>query len=233
MISRLKCKPIQQLLHHTNQVYPHSEYIGYDRYPEQSELVGTTVTLRYNDHNKIDQSFEPMKLVSWGRPYDDVIDQPRTDDNPDFYDADIAITKDFIILRYDIVAPYVFIAVRTDYALILVGSTLDDQYTKINIPYTEQNVPYIGLECTVKFSLLEDQDRKGYIVRADEGEPFYSVICINVDGKNRYILGDECMGLIPMNKDGGIDLPKIIMKPDERYYIDLIKPIITGENHDN
>lgn len=192
------------LLHHktkhTNIEMPGCKYIAANVFPEQiSELINTEITLKYRNHNIIDNYNEP----SSGRPSDDSpwVSKPNT--GPEYSGDPSDVYEDkFIVLRADSTEPYRLIARSLDYKMILINSTeIDDsgeyKFKTIISEYPVQDNTYFGLE--IQDQYVGEIDELGAVtLRVDAGEPTYSVLVefLGSTGIIRFVLGDEVFSKI-------------------------------------
>lgn len=164
----------EKLLHlhtrHTNLYTPYSDYVGYDKFPEQNkDLIGEIITIRY--HN-IDYYHSGSSTYY--------------EDNHDEY----IFKSDCKVLRCDNVEPFKMILVSLDYRHIFV--TDSRKYDTIVAQYPVQLTEYIGINVKDRYAATST-DIDAVTLRVDEGEPCYSVIMEYVEeNKVRFVLGDEC-----------------------------------------
>lgn len=201
---------LHMLTKHTNLEVPFSDYVKSDSFPEQiSELLNTTVTLKYRNHylTNLDLTTRAATIIKDGklvssRPRDD--DQQLEDRVPSVYEEEeqpFDYEGDFIVLRADASEPYRMIAISTDYTKIVINSTrlVDNQYefrTKVS-EYPVQMNEYIGLQCYDQYA-GEINELKAAVFRVDSTEPCYSILMEVLGSTNvvRFILGDEAMSIL-------------------------------------
>lgn len=160
---------------HTNMMIPFSEYIGIDKYPEQADDIGTIIRMKYRDNSKID--YNEYK-------------------NADLYDPHDVFEKHFMIVRHDKDKPGRFIAISTDYSIILIKTR--DNYPEdkeIILRYPIQCTNIIGLEVQDQYVGIQSTV-SATILRADTTEPCFVLLVEEIGGRIRFILGDECMSKI-------------------------------------
>lgn len=202
---------------HSNLMIPLSEYVTAFKYPTQNEqLINTTVTLKYRDRYISDK--DSYHVPSSGRPKDDAPFKKPGDMKGE---EDIIFTGKFKILRADTSAPFIFIAVSTDYKHIVTGKTDENGILAHVYPVAMfQMSEYIGL-CVIDmyFGALELTD--AVILAVDNGEPCNAVIMEYIDkDKNqvRFVLGDECFSVIKGYIDKSFKLQKLESLDDLRNY---------------
>ena len=202
------------LTKHTNLQVPFSDYVKSDKFPTQiSELLNTEVNIKYRNYYETDLETETRAAVIIrngekvsSRPSDDT--QQLEDREHWLYEKEekpFYYEEPFIVLRADAEKPFRLIAVSKDYSKIIVNSTevIDGNYlflTKVS-EYPIQMNEYIGLQCEDQYA-GDIVSLKSVTLRVDKCEPCYSVLMEYVDdNKVRFILGDEVMSKIIMNKD--------------------------------
>ena len=182
---------------HTNLMVPFSKYITATEFPEQNtELLNTIVSLNYRNMYVVNKD----ELTG-----------------PEIYEEENGVhTADFLVLRCDIVEPFVMIGVTPDCSLFLV--TDSRKYSEIITIYPKQLNEYIGL-------LMHDQypgiipEIKAVTLRVDNGEPCYTILMEFLeDNQVRFLLGDECftklidwydpLGLNDWNGKDAVDHPE-------------------------
>lgn len=183
-----------KIMKYSNLMEPHSDYVSEKIYPDQNtQLLNTTVTLKYRDRHIADHESVNIEPVS--RPSDDVsfrpVDIKEGDDN-------IVFTGEFIVLRADITPPHKCILLSTDYKIMLVGSMnketgeIDDSIYPI---YTMQDNTMIGVTLrSMYFGALEFYN--AVVLSADNTEPCHAVIMeyLDEDKKNvRFIITGESL----------------------------------------
>ena len=202
------------LTKHTNLQVPFSDYVKSDKFPTQiSELLNTEVNIKYRNYYETDLETGTRAAVIIrngekvsSRPSDD--SQQLEDREPLSYEKEekpFYYEEPFIVLRADAEKPFRLIAVSKDYSKIIVNSTevIDGNYlflTKVS-EYPIQMNEYIGLQCDDQYA-GDIVSLKSVTLRVDKCEPCYSVLMEYVDDNQvRFILGDEAMSKIIMNKD--------------------------------
>ena len=202
------------LTKHTNLQVPFSDYVKSNKFPAQiSELLNTEVNIKYRNYYKTDLEVETRAAVIIrngekvsSRPSDD--SQQLEDREPLSYEKEekpFYYEEPFIVLRADAEKPFRLIAVSKDYSKIIVNSTevIDGNYlflTKVS-EYPIQMNEYIGLQCEDQYA-GDIVSLKSVTLRVDKCEPCYSVLMEYIgDNKVRFILGDEVMSKIIINKD--------------------------------
>lgn len=200
----------EKLLHkvtkHTNLMIPHSDYITATEFPEQiSELLNTTISLYYRDHRYTDNEILRKEATKYykgeeisSRPSDDTEFVPRPYGPEDIEQPNDLFFKEFIVLRADTTAPYRFIAVSTDYNVMIISSTeiepVTQRYKFLDIVpvYPTQMNEYIGLAVYNKYP-GEIPEIPAVTLRVDATEPCYSVLMeiLGSTGTVRFLLGDE------------------------------------------
>ena len=202
------------LTKHTNFQVPFSDYVKSDKFPTQiSELLNTEVNIKYRNYYETDleTGIRAAVIIRNGekvssRPSDDIQQLEdrealsyEKEEKPFYYE------EPFIVLRADAEKPFRLIAVSKDYSKIIVNSTevIDGNYlflTKVS-EYPIQMNEYIGLQCEDQYA-GDIASLKSVTLRVDKCEPCYSVLMEYIGGnKVRFILGDEAMSKIIMNKD--------------------------------
>lgn len=190
---------LHKLSRHSNREVPWSNgIITPTVFPVQiTSLVGTTVSLRYRDHNKLNTS-DFRRIRTANRPNDDTDFIPAST-GPEDYDYDIndILTANFKILRADNAEPYVFIGVSEDYTAIIVSSTKQvngDYIFRTQVEeYPGQINELVGISVHDQYVGTTSEVTNAVTLRVDSGEPCHSVIMEKVNNKCRFILGQEAM----------------------------------------
>lgn len=196
MINQLYDIHLHRLSRHTNMMMPYCKYISADKFPDQiSELLNTEVTLKYRNHNWIDN----VNIESTSRPSDDYPWTPKGEDSPEFSGDQHDVYEDkFVVLRADATPPYRLIARSRDYKIILINSTDIDEGTgeykfrSYVSEYAVQNYQLYYLDISDQYA-GEISELKAVTLRVDAGEPTYSVLVeyLGNTGYIRFVLGDE------------------------------------------
>lgn len=199
------------LIKHTNNTTNEPSYIDNDKFPEQLDLVGSKVKLKYKTHFEVDQKLarvEPFIIDKttgdkiYSRPKDDlpIFDKSTfEEEHPEDFDPKEIFEEEFTILRADKSYPYVLIGINDDKSILIVNSTKGtaegyEFETNITV-YPVQYSQTIGeeLQSYYRFANIK---RKVLILRCDNSEPLESV-CIEYlnedETEYRFITGYEAM----------------------------------------
>jgi hypothetical protein len=169
MVQQEKDKLLHLHTRHTNLSIPYSDYVGYDKFPEQNkDILGKQVQIKY-----------------WNIDYYHGSSTDYEDNHKEYI-----FIAECLVLRCDNVKPFKMILVSLDYRHIFV--TDSRKYDTIVTQYPVQLTEYIGVNVKDQYvATLTDID--AVTLRVDEGEPCYSVIMEYIEGdKVRFVLGDEC-----------------------------------------
>lgn len=194
----------------TNTTLPHSDIIDRETYPQQiNGLPGSTVSVKVNTHYKcnIESALEePASIEKDGevislRPEDDLQFLTKRElTGPDFVDIKDYWEEEFLVLRADLVEPYVFIGISTNYSTVIVGSTkMNDQYHYDFLDnvytYPVQANEYFNLVMLTHYmndQFIDDFYYDAIALRVDSTDPALAVIMEYIDDDNvRFILTDE------------------------------------------
>lgn len=194
----------------TNTLFPHSDYVNHDSYPEQeAHLIGEIVELKFYSEYRCNIAKAlgkaAVKIIDGEkvslRPQDDVqFMEDRTITGPDEVDAKDYWTKECLVLRADKGEPYVFIAVTTDYSEILVSNTKINELHHYDFldkvtcyPLQDNNYYNINLQTHyMDDKFINDEYYDAIALRVDRTEPCLSVIMEYIDDNTvRFILADE------------------------------------------
>lgn len=238
---------LHQFTKHTNLQVPCSNYVRGAKFPDQiSELLNTTVTLRYRDYyldNNLFRGYPAVVKNMYGvemnsRPSDDKA-LPEYQPGPDDYEVKYIQTGEFTVVRADAMEPYRLIAISKDYRRILINSTKKKEdgtyeFESIISEYPLQINTFIGLEVYDQY-VAEVDEIRACTLRVDASEPCYSVILefLGSTGMIRFILGDEAFSKLYDYYDGeGLrDYDNRRPKEDENPVdVDGTYPIFGDEN---
>lgn len=203
MVQQEKDKLLHLYTRHTNLSIPYSDYVGYDKFPEQNkDMLGKIITIKYYN---IDH-------------YKDTYNEKEDTNKDDIY------TADCIVLRFDIVEPYRLITISRDGCYIFISDSR--KYDTVVAQYPVQMSEYIGVKVKDQYAgVLKEID--AVTLRVDDGEPCYSVIMEYIGDKIRFVLGDECFSKLQNYIDGGsIDNPRSLTKVE---IADIRKNLIGGK----
>lgn len=244
---------IHLLTKHTNLQKPYSDFVKYNKYPEQlTDLVNTEVTIKYrynaiSDTDTISRASvieKDGKIISLRPHDDDQLLKEKEISDIDIYDNSFVQEDTFTVLRADAVEPYVFIAISKDAFEIIVSSTKIDengeyQFNKYPSIYPLQDNRFIGLGCYQYYD--------GYIpeiistpLRVDSTEPCYTVFAEFIGNDTlRFTLGDEVISKVYgyfeeddlykvdiIDRKSSLDFNNIIMTDSE--VSDFRKSILKG-----
>ena len=182
----------------TNTTYPNSEYVTGDSFPEQiDELINTEIELRYRLKNFFSSNDDEHE---YHRPYDDTryIDREALTPEDKFYYK----TGRFIVLRADVVEPYVLIAKSPTRDFYVINSTrLNelDEYEFLTRVCTDcaQNTEY---QEAYVLDIYDNTEHYGKVYRIDDGEEFIIIIEESIgESESRWVLGSEVMSTLVSN----------------------------------
>lgn len=198
----------------TNTTSPHSDYIHEMTYPEQdADLLNTIVTMHYNSHyrHNIADLIEPPAIkiedghIVSTRPKDDYqFLTPRHVSGTDIAEAVDVKEGEFRILRADKTAPFVLIAISTDYEQVLVSSTEFNEmhhYKFLDEPsiYPTQKTEFYNIALQTHYmdeNYINDVYYDAIALRVDATDPALTVLMEYIDEDTvRFVLGDEVTGI--------------------------------------
>lgn len=164
-------KILNEYTKHTNLTFPHNDFVSSTSFPEQDEyLLNRNVRIPYRNMYSADS---PNKIS----------------ESKDRYYTYMADCK---IVRADKKYPYRMICISLDFNFIFVTDTRNYGYI---CQYPIQLDDFIGV--TVEDLYLGSLDRiNGIVLRADNGEPCYSIILEYINDSYRFVLGDECLSIM-------------------------------------
>lgn len=220
MVDELKNKAyLHKIFKLSNRTVPYEQNVnaketvsGIKFYPDQiTSLVGTTIELKYRDHNQCQfTEFRNISSSNIHRPNDDT-DYLTKNVGPEEYEyeAHDIYTKQFKVLRADAESPYRLIVVSLDYEIMLVSSTEKNSNNHYKFEtdvceYPIQESEFIGCNTINQFpypgtinassnTRRSSNFSRGLVLRVDSGEPCYSIMADEIENSNkaRYLLGDE------------------------------------------
>ena len=190
--------------HHTNMDVPYCRYISGTTFPTQhSELLNTTVTLKYRDYHIIDDERDEDTYIPVGRPMDDDDTYLLHQVGPEDFDEHRIYHEGFRVVRADSSEPFVLIGISEDYSKVIINSTRIDPNTgdyefkdKIST-WALQDNNFFGLEIKDKHT-GEVDELEAVSIQVDDGDPCHSIMVEFLGSTNmiRLVLGDECLSRI-------------------------------------
>lgn len=172
MVQQEKDNLLHKNTHHTNLMMPHSEYVRFEKFPEQCpDMIGKIIDIKYRN-----MYINEPPTISIDEPFD-----PH----------DIFECKSKV-LRCDKDEPFRMISISEDYKYIFIQDSRFKNDTKLQVPqYPIQFTQFIGLKCHDQFP-ASINELNSIILRCDNGEPCYAVIVEYLNnGTIRIVLGDE------------------------------------------